>query len=84
MQYTLRTMLTQRAFGLAILIAAQVKASRSYIKVTEVVATVNMSKVTTIKNQNKLRVYLEKIKNEPDVKSNNKANNDTRKRPRTN
>ena len=25
-----------------------------------------MSKVTTIKNQNKLRVYLEKIKNEPD------------------
>ena len=43
-----------------------------------------MSKVTTIKNQNKLRVYLEKIKNEPDVKSNSKANNDTRKRPRTN
>ena len=26
-----------------------------------------MSKVTTIKNQNKLRVYLEKIKNEPNV-----------------
>jgi hypothetical protein len=43
-----------------------------------------MSKVTTIKNQNKLRVYLEKIKNEPDVKPNSKANNDTRKRPRTN
>jgi hypothetical protein len=60
-------MLIQRAFGLAILIAAQVKASRNYIKGIEVVATVNMSKVTTIKNQNKLRVYLEKIKNEPDV-----------------
>jgi hypothetical protein len=43
-----------------------------------------MSKVTTIKNQNKLRVYLEKIKNEPDVKPNNKADNNTRKRPRTN
>ena len=26
-----------------------------------------MSKVTTIKNQNKLRVYLEKIKNEPNT-----------------
>jgi hypothetical protein len=33
-----------------------------------------MSKVTTIKNQNKLRVYLEKIKNEPDVKVNKKVN----------
>jgi len=43
-----------------------------------------MSKVTTIKNQNKLRVYLEKIKNEPNTQSNSKANNDTRKRPRTN
>ena len=43
-----------------------------------------MSKVTTIKNQNKLRVYLEKIKNEPDSKPSSKANNDTRKRPRTN
>jgi hypothetical protein len=49
------------------LIAAQVKALRNYIKVTKVAAAVNMSKVTTIKNQNKLRVYLEKIKNEPNT-----------------
>jgi hypothetical protein len=40
MQSTLKTMLTQRAFGLAILIAAQVKALRNYIKGIEVVATV--------------------------------------------
>jgi hypothetical protein len=33
-------MLTQRASGLEILIAVQVKALRSYIKETEVVATV--------------------------------------------
>jgi len=43
-----------------------------------------MSKVTTIKNQNKLRVYLEKIKNEPQPKPSRETNNDTRKRPRTN
>jgi hypothetical protein len=43
-----------------------------------------MSKVTTIKNQNKLRVYLEKIKNEPEPKPNRQADNNTRKRPRTN
>jgi hypothetical protein len=34
-------MLTQRAFGLVILIAAQVKASRNFIKVTEVVVIAN-------------------------------------------
>ncbi len=37
-----------------------------------------MSKVTTIKNQNKLRVYLEKIKNEPELKPNRQTNNDFR------
>jgi hypothetical protein len=41
MQYTLKTMLTQRAFGLGILIAAQVKASRNYIKETKVVVAAN-------------------------------------------
>ena len=42
-----------------------------------------MSKEANIKNQNKLKVYLEKTKKN-DLKSNSKANNDTRKRPRTN
>jgi hypothetical protein len=37
MQYTLTMMLTQRAFGLAITIAAQVKALRNYIKEIKVV-----------------------------------------------
>jgi hypothetical protein len=41
MQYTLRTMLIQRAFGWAILIAAQVKASKNFIKGIEVVVIAN-------------------------------------------
>lgn len=42
-----------------------------------------MSKEATIKNQNKLKVYLEKIKKN-DPKSNSKGNNQVRQRPRTN
>lgn len=38
-----------------------------------------MSKVTTLKNQNKLRVYLEKVKN--DVKPISKANKPNSNRP---
>lgn len=41
-----------------------------------------MSKQVNIKNQNKLKVYLEKVKN--DTKSNSKSNRDTRKQPRAN
>jgi hypothetical protein len=41
MQYTLKTMLTQRAFGWVTLIVAQVKASRNYIKETKGVAIAN-------------------------------------------
>jgi hypothetical protein len=42
-----------------------------------------MSKVTTIKNQNKLRVYLEKAKNN-DAKPNSRRIKEDSKRPRTN
>lgn len=41
-----------------------------------------MSKQVNIKNQNKLKVYLEKVKNDP--KPNSKINNSIRKQPRTN
>ena len=41
-----------------------------------------MSKVTTLKNQNKLRVYLEKVKN--DIKPISKADKSDSNRPRTN
>lgn len=41
-----------------------------------------MSKVTTLKNQNKLRVYLEKVKN--DIKPNRTTNKPNSNRPRTN
>jgi hypothetical protein len=42
-----------------------------------------MSKEANIKNQNKLKVYLEKTKKN-DPKSNSKANNGIRKQPRAN
>jgi hypothetical protein len=44
-----------------------------------------MSKEANIKNQNKLKVYLEKTKNNGiNTKSNSKANNNIRKQPRAN
>lgn len=42
-----------------------------------------MSKEANIKNQNKLKVYLEKIKKN-DIKSDSKANNNIRKQSRAN
>ena len=48
-----------------------------------ILVAVNMSKEATIKNQNKLKVYLEKIKKN-DSKPNSKGNNQIRQRPRTN
>ena len=42
-----------------------------------------MSKEANIKNQNKLKVYLEKSKTN-DIKPNSKKNNNIRKQPRTN
>lgn len=42
-----------------------------------------MSKQITIKNQTRLKVYLEKVKIN-DIKSNIKSVNQDRKRPRTN
>ena len=42
-----------------------------------------MSKEANIKNQNKLKVYLDKTKKN-DLKSNSKANISIRKQPRTN
>jgi hypothetical protein len=42
-----------------------------------------MSKEANIKNQNKLKVYLEKTKKN-DLKSNSKANISIRKQPRAN
>lgn len=42
-----------------------------------------MSKEATIKNQMKLKVYLEKVKKN-DVKSNSKGADKIRQRPRTN
>jgi hypothetical protein len=42
-----------------------------------------MSKKANIKNQNKLKVYLEKTKKN-DTKSNSKNNNDIRKQSRAN
>ena len=42
-----------------------------------------MSKEANIKNQNKLKVYLEKTKKN-DLKSNSKANNSIRKQSQTN
>ncbi len=43
----------------------------------------NMSKQVTIKNQNKLKVYLEKAKKN-DIKPNSQRTDKDRKRPRTN
>jgi hypothetical protein len=44
-----------------------------------------MSKEANIKNQNKLKVYLEKTKNNGiNTQSNSKANNNIRKQPRAN
>ena len=43
----------------------------------------NMSKQVTIKNQNKLKVYLEKAKKN-DIESNRQRTDKDRKRPRTN
>ena len=59
----------------------KVRALKSVIR--EISDVVNMSKEATIKNQNKLKVYLEKIKKN-DPKSNSKGNNQVRQRPRTN
>jgi hypothetical protein len=42
-----------------------------------------MSKQVTIKNQNKLKVYLEKAKKN-DIKPNSSTTDKTRQRPRTN
>ena len=57
------------------------KHSRKGIKV--ILDAANMSKQVTIKNQNKLRVYLEKAKKN-DIKPNSQRTDKNRKRPRTN
>jgi hypothetical protein len=54
-----------------------------YQKNIKVKSVANMSKEANIKNQNKLKVYLEKTKKN-DLTSNSKANNGIRKQPRAN
>jgi len=54
--------------------------SRKGIRV--ILDAANMSKQVTIKNQNKLKVYLEKAKKN-DIKPNSQRTDKDRKRPRT-